>query len=129
MALYLHLSNLIFNKSTIDVENVKERLQFGISKLDQEDKYLLSFARMNPTEFDLDLLTDLGLTQKDFVITSRYGGKLFDANWLNIYSDYCWHELQNEKIEPKIKELEHISVDEFLAKYETPAKFLIELNR
>ncbi len=128
MALYLHLSNLIFNKSAIDVEKVKELHQFGISEFDQEDKYLLSFAKQNPDEFDLDLLTELGLIQKDYVITSRYAGKLWSADWLNIYTDYCWHELENVKIEPKIKGLEHISVNEFFAKYETPEKFLKELN-
>lgn len=101
MALYLHLSNLIFNKTSIDEERVKHHFQFRASELDQEDKYLLSFARMNPTEFDLEFLTELGLTQNDYVVTSRYGGKLWSADWLNIYSDYCWHISENAKIEPK----------------------------
>ncbi|MFV0303964.1 MAG: hypothetical protein ACK5IC_00595 [Moheibacter sp.] len=128
MALYIHLSNLIFNKTTIDEEKVKHHFQFGNSEFDQEDDYLLSFARMNPSEFDLDLLTELGLTQNDYVISSRYGGKLWSIDWLCIYADYCWHKLENAKIEPKIKELEHISVDEFLAKHKTPEQFLVELN-
>jgi hypothetical protein len=53
---------------------------------------------MNPDEFDLDTLMKLGLaydedqnSSTDFTIVTRYGGILWEVDWLQQNGIYAWH--------------------------------------
>jgi hypothetical protein len=53
---------------------------------------------MNPDEFDIDTLIALGLDYNestyssiDFTIVTRYGGMLWQVNWLEHDTTYAWH--------------------------------------
>jgi hypothetical protein len=66
--------------------------------LNQEDDEVFSLTRMNPDEFDIDTLIALGLDYNestnssiDFTIVTRYGGMLWEADWLAHDTTYAWH--------------------------------------
>ena len=104
MPTYIHLANLIIHKSAIEQKIVggcaafRENYLFQNIELNQEDNYTFSLTRMNPDEFDLDTLIELGLvydegqnSSTDFTIVTRYGGILWDVDWLQQNGIYVWH--------------------------------------
>lgn len=104
MPTYIHLANLIIHKSAIEQKIVggcaafRENYLFQNIELNQEDNYTFSLTRMNPDEFDLDALIELGLaydegqnSSTDFTIVTRYGGILWDVDWLQQNGIYAWH--------------------------------------
>ena len=104
MPTYIHLANLIIPKSAIEQKMAggcvafRENYIFQNIELNQEDNYTFSLTRMNPDEFDLDALIELGLayvefqnSSTDFTIVTRYGGILWEVNWLQQNGIYAWH--------------------------------------
>jgi hypothetical protein len=104
MPTYIHLANLIIRKSAIEQKVLggcvafRENYIFRNIELNQEDNDTFSLTRMNPDEFDLDTLIELGLaydegqnSSTDFTIVTRYGGILWEVNWLQQNGIYAWH--------------------------------------
>jgi hypothetical protein len=104
MPTYIHLANLIINKSAIE-QKVKggcsafrEHRIFTNIELNQEDNDVFSLTRMNPDEFDTGTLQEMGLdynekedTSIDFTMVTRYGGVLWKVDWLDQNGIYAWH--------------------------------------
>ena len=104
MPIYIHLANLIINKSAIE-QKVKggcaafrEHKIFTNIELNQEDNDLFALTRMNPDEFDTGTLQEMGLdynekedTSTDFTMVTRYGGILWKVDWLEQNGIYAWH--------------------------------------
>ena len=104
MPIHIHLANLIIRKTAIDEKVVggcyafRSSLLYQGNKLNQEDDEVFSMTRMNPDEFDIDILIALGLDYNestyssiDFTIVTRYGGMLWEADWLAHDTTYAWH--------------------------------------
>ena len=104
MPIYIHLANLIINKSAIE-QKVKggcaafrEHKIFTNIELNQEDNDVFSLTRMNPDEFDTGTLQEMGLDYNeiedkstDFTMVTRYGGVLWKVVWLEQNGIYAWH--------------------------------------
>lgn len=104
MPTYIHLANLIINKSAIE-QKVKggcaafrEHKIFTNIELNQEDNDVFSLTRMNPDEFDTATLQEMGLDYNeiedkstDFTMVTRYGGILWKVDWLEQNGIYAWH--------------------------------------
>lgn len=130
MALFINLSNLIIRKSAIsDIGKLKEIIEFG-GEEDQEDNFLISIPQMNPEEHAIlvSYLEKLGVSQSDYVILTRYGGLLWDIDWLQTKADFCWHVDEDSKIAPKAQVLDNLSVNEILEIYGSLIGFLDFLN-
>ena len=110
MPTYIHLANLIIPKSAIEQKMAggcavfRENYLFQNIELNQEDNDIFSLTRMNPDEFDLDTLIELGLaydeasnSSADFTIVTRYGGMLWDVDWLQQNGIYAWHVDSSEE--------------------------------
>jgi environmental stress-induced protein Ves len=104
MPIHIHLANLIICKTAIEEKVVggiyafRSSLLFQGNQLNQEDDDVFSLTRMNPDEFDLDTLIALGLdyneqtfSSTDFTIVTRYGGMLWQVDWLEHDTTYAWH--------------------------------------
>ena len=104
MPTYIHLANLIIRKSAIEQKELggctafRDNYIFQNIELNQEDNDTFSLTRMNPDEFDLDTLIELGLaydegqnSSTDFTIVRRYGGILWEVDWLQQNGIYAWH--------------------------------------
>jgi len=108
MPLYIHLSNLVIKKTVItdkytrDLDALKVALGFlDEYSLCEEDNELVSFKQMNNGDFNLEALVDAGFNcvlgergvwhSDDFVIISRYGGKSWNAPWLEDNNVFFWH--------------------------------------
>ena len=104
MPVYLHPANLIVHKKA-----VAERYKGGIESFRKdfekdnpyfaEDNELFSLARMNVDEFPEYRLVDGGLeydhekkSSNDYVIISRYGGHLWEVDWLDASNVYAYHK-------------------------------------
>ena len=104
MPTYIHLANLIINKSAIEQKvkggcaTFREQKIFTNIELNQEDNDVFSLTRMNPDEFDTGTLQEMGLdynekedTSTDFTMVTRYGGILWKVDWLEQNGIYTWH--------------------------------------
>jgi len=124
MPVYLHSANLIINKKAI-----AERYKGGIEQFRKdfagenqyftEDVELFSLARMNPDEFDEVKLVDGGLhydrkknTSNDYVIISRYGGCLWQVDWLRDNKVFAYHIDCSPEYREKVYEISSKTVDE-----------------
>ena len=104
MPTYIHLANLIINKSALE-QKVKggcaafrEHKIFTNIELNREDNDVFSLTRMNPDEFDTGTLQEMGLDYNeiedkstDFTMVTRYGGVLWKVVWLEQNGIYAWH--------------------------------------
>lgn len=132
MAHYQHLANLVILKPAIaNIEKFKELLSFDKAEYNQEDNYLISFARMNPDEFgfEIEKLKELGVSDSKYVVSARYGGKLWDADWLICDGWFLWHFSENEKIAPKATKFQNLEASELLEKYGSPMEYLEYMNQ
>lgn len=104
MPVYLDVANLIFDKQVLERKYKGGCTQFrfdwkvGENDTSQEDDELICLARMNVDEFDIDALIGAGLSyddeqeqSDDFVPITRYGGALWETEWLSYNSTYAWH--------------------------------------
>ncbi len=102
MPVCIDLANLIFNKKSIEEKYLGGSAQFridwkiGESKRNQEDDELFLIAKMNLDEFDIDRISKAGLTYSnsvsdDFVAVSRYGGSLWEVDWIEQNAMFAWH--------------------------------------
>lgn len=124
MPVYLHLANLIIDKKAL-----AERYKGGIGQFRkdfagegeyfQEDNELFALARMNPDEFPEKKLIDAGLhfdyetkTSKDYVICSRYGGLLWQVDWLEIEVFYALHKDCTVEHRARVYQMKNITIDE-----------------
>ncbi len=68
---------------------------------------------------------DFGLTEKDCVLVTRYGGKGWEANWLEVCAHtYAWHIDVANKLDSIREELDTISVRDFMKKYNSYLDYL-----
>ena len=82
MPVYIHLSNLVFDKSDIEqhykggIEAFRERF-FWKDSNNQEDNEIISIAAMNPDEFPVDELKENGMKPifdaGNYDVVNRYG--------------------------------------------------------
>ena len=104
MPVYLDIANYIFDKQALEKKYKGGCTQFrvdwkvGDNDTSQEDDELICLARMNVDEFDIDALIGAGLSyddgkeqSEDFVAVTRYGGALWETEWLSYNSTYAWH--------------------------------------
>tara|TARA_Y100001954_G_scaffold226739_1_gene269009 strand:- start:286 stop:729 length:444 start_codon:yes stop_codon:yes gene_type:complete len=103
MPIITDLSNLVIAKDTIDKKVKGGVEQFRKDWIDnykrnEEDDELFSLSKMNPDEFDIDALISQGLaydiksqSSEDFVIVTKYGHKLWIADWLEVEGSYMFH--------------------------------------
>jgi hypothetical protein len=76
MPTYIHLANLIINKSAIEqkvkggCKAFREHNIFTNIELNQEDNDVFSLTRMNPDEFDTGTLQEMGLDYNEKEDTS-----------------------------------------------------------
>lgn len=81
------------------------------SRTAQEDDYLISVAAMNADDHNLDFFESIGLTEKDYVIVTRYGGFEWEADWLDWHAQtYCWHIGEAEKMRIEMEKFDLLSV-------------------
>ena len=113
MPIYIHLANLIVPKPVIEKKYTGGADQFRTDySIDgdnrhQEDDLLFSISRMNCDDYDLSKLVERGLDydfkegrSTDFTILSRYGGVLWDMDWLEYNGMFAWHiNTEEEKID------------------------------
>ena len=111
MPINTDLSQLVFRKSIITekyeggVEQFKRDFKFSLGEYNMEDNELISMAAMNPDELDLTQAAnnfhriadeDNYITgSDDFVIINRYGGKMWDNEWITgCYGRFCWRRFR-----------------------------------
>ena len=113
MPVYIELANLIVPKPVIEKKYAGGTDQFRMDySIDgdnhhQEDDLLFSISRMNCDDYDLNKLVEKGLDydfkegrSTDFTILSRYGGVLWDMDWLEYNGMFAWHiNTEEEKID------------------------------
>lgn len=133
MPVFIHLANLILQKKTVQEKYSGGMNQFCLDFLidaehyHQVDNELISLAGMNCDEFDLDIkrLTNFNYNVKehnsnDFVIISRYGGALWNVDWLQYNNSFAWHINANP---------EHILKAEFINSEMTMDEISDELEK
>lgn len=121
MPTFIHLANLILDKKIIDKKYHGGCNQFRIDwninncEYNQEDDELFSISAMNIDEFDIEKLLQQGLEfnqelnySNDFAIISRYGGALWQPDWLNYNSTFAWHSNCNQDQKDRAKEIPEI---------------------
>jgi hypothetical protein len=131
MPIYIHLSNLIINKASIQKKytgGIKQfHLDFTIGKYNNlhEDAELFSFAYFNIDEIDISKIISKGLdfneklqTSSDFVIISRYGGHLWDVNWIIDNGIFAWHINTKKELISRANAIASESMDELSVKME-----------
>lgn len=104
MPVYLDLTNIVFEKQLLEHKYPGGCDQFRLDwdvinhEAHQEDDELISLASMNLDEFQIEKLIDKGLEfnselqySNDFVAISRYGGKHWQADWLQNNQTFAWH--------------------------------------
>ena len=113
MPVYIELANLIVPKPVIEKKYAGGADQFRTDysidgdNYHQEDDLLFSISRMNCDDYDLNKLVEKGLDydfkegrSTDFTILSRYGGVLWDMDWLEYNGMFAWHiNTEEEKID------------------------------
>jgi len=113
MPVYIELANLIVPKPVIEKKYAGGADQFRTDysidgdNYHQEDDLLFSISRMNCDDYDLKKLVEKGLDydfkegrSTDFTILSRYGGVLWDMDWLEYNGMFAWHiNTEEEKID------------------------------
>jgi len=113
MPVYIELANLIVPKPVIEKKYAGGADQFRTDysidgdNYHQEDDLLFSISRMNCDDYDLKKLVEKGLDydfkegrSTDFTILSRYGGVLWDMDWLEYNYMFAWHiNTEEEKID------------------------------
>jgi len=117
MPTFIHLANLIFEKKIIAEKYTGGCNQFRIdynidaNEFNQEDDDLFSISAMNLNEFEIDILIERGLKfdnqsnrSNDFVAVKRYGGALWQTDWLSDNGTFAWHS--NCKDDQKKKAIE-----------------------
>jgi len=113
MPIYIHLANLIVPKPVIEkkyaggADQFRKDYSIDGDNHHQEDDLLFSISRMNCDDYDLNKLVEKGLDydfkegrSTDFTILSRYGGVLWDMDWLEYNGMFAWHiNTEEEKID------------------------------
>ncbi|PCJ00171.1 MAG: hypothetical protein COB15_03285 [Flavobacteriales bacterium] len=134
MPIYIHLSNLILAKKTVEKKYLGGINQFrldyfsNIDTLNQEDKELFSLVSMNNDELDIDTLIQKGIsysmetqTSDDFTIINRYGGALWSVSWISDNGIFAWHnECEKEKIDlaEKIANTPMVEINDLLETFQ-----------
>lgn len=128
MPIHIHLANVIILKTAIEekvfggCQAFRNSLLFQGNKLNQEDDEVFSLTRMNPDEFDIDTLITLGLDYNestyssiDFTIVTRYGGMLWEVDWLAHDTTYAWHPNANPTSIEEAKNKSNQLMDDVIA--------------
>jgi len=113
MPVYIEPANLIVPKPVIEkkyaggADQFRKDYSIDGDNHHQEDDLLFSISRMNCDDYDLNKLVEKGLDydfkegrSTDFTILSRYGGVLWDMDWLEYNGMFAWHiNTEEEKID------------------------------
>ncbi len=128
MPTYIHQHNLIVPKETITTKYkggmVQFRKRYDYPKF-EEDNELFGISRMNYPEEDIRDMIDNGLhfdskskTSKDFVIVSRYGGIVWEVDWLETNAVFVWHKDCDSEQISLAQEIEAKPMDEIEAAFD-----------
>jgi len=129
MPIYLHLSNLVFDKRILEKKYPGGLKQFRLdTKFDriersEEDGLICSLPAMNVEDFDLEPFVDKGLhwdaeaqRSDDFMAISRYGGPHWQVAWLEVdseeYPTVAWHQHTDPRIIARAKEILNMTLGE-----------------
>lgn len=131
MPVYIHLANLIINKTSVKTKYKgglnQFRLDFSIEKHNNihEDNELFSFAYFNVDDIDISKIISKGLafdeklqSSSDFVIISRYGGHLWDVKWIIDNGIFAWHVNAKKELISKANAIANESMGELSVKME-----------
>lgn len=98
MPLYIHLANLVLQKSEIESKYKGGLSQFikdshwGKAEYDSQDDELLLFASMNSDEFDFEFLDKAGFVEiQDYFVITRYSSQENLPDWLQQNGVFMWH--------------------------------------
>ena len=127
MPIYIELANLIVDKESIKskyiggIEAFRDYYIVNGGEKNQEDNKLFSISRMNPDEFDLQHLIENGLSyvevdrrSDDFVIVSRYGGCLWEVDWLCNNSVFAWHTDCEKQVVARLREISEMPANDIM---------------
>ena len=141
MPIYIHPANLIIQKKTIaqkyigGINHFKVMFFSDANALNQEDDELFSITKMNRDEFDIEHLVLNGLsyseTSDDFVILTRYGGRCWDAEWLEDDKVFAWHKNCLPELVAKAKVISNKNYIDILSEIEqgeNPLKVISSLD-
>lgn len=123
MPLYIHLANLVLQKSVIESKYKGGLSQFikdsnwGKVEYDSQDDELLLFASMNPDEFDFEFLDKAGfLETQDYFVITRYSSQENMPDWLQQNRVFIWHSNCSQNQIQLAKKYSETNVDEFFNK-------------
>ncbi len=123
MAIFLNLSDIIINKSSLeDVYVFKELIQFDSSGVYQEDDFLIS-----ATSLPLDL-AELHLAEGDYVLHDRYGGPYREVTWFEKVGDIGYHTAEYPRIKDRLREIKHLTLDDIQYKFGNMMSLLHYVN-
>lgn len=127
MPIYIHPSNLVITKNTVNekytggVRQFRQDFNIPSSEMHQENNELFSLSAMNADEFDIYFLISHGLhfdeaenRSEDFVILNRYGGFLWETDWLKHNGVFAWHIHTDEAVIKRVEEICEMSMDDIL---------------
>lgn len=141
MPIYIDLANLIIPKKVIEQKYLGGLAAFRNYFTDceiQEDDELLSIAKMNEDEFDIEhLVSNLVFydeaqnSSKDFVIVLRYGGVLWEVDWLIENKIFAWHKTCSQEVVDRALGVSAMNFEEISVKIkrgENPLKAISASN-
>ena len=141
MPVLLHLAQLVFEKKLLDHKYYGGCDQFRIDyntnnrKFDQEDDELLCIVQMNFHEFDYEKLIEHGLEanddmqySNDYVAVSRYGGALWETDWLEYNGIFAWHSECNPAQKERAVTIDQMTVSEIKKLSKKGIKLLETIN-
>ncbi len=104
MPIYIQLANLlVFQKSVLkkydgNLSRFLTDTSWQKSELDSMDDELVSFAAMNPDEFDMDILDEKGFVfNHDYTVITRYSADKNFPDWLQHNGVFVWHSTCGRK--------------------------------
>ena len=142
MPIYIRLSQLIFKKSIVEqkfpggVEKLKAMYKYDPAKHSIvsvgsyptgeffEDSDLISFTAMNSDELDLSGIVDHFqlvtneedeiISSTDFVILERYGGRMWDCDWLKDNTLFIWDVAASAEAVKELERRSAMTMDEWI---------------
>jgi len=142
MPIYIRLSQLIFKKSIVEqkfpggLEKLKAMYKYDPAKHSIvsvgsypigeffEDSDLISFTAMNSDELELSDIVDhfqlvtneegAIISSTDFVILERYGGRMWDCDWLKDNTVFIWDVSASVEAVKELERRSAMTIDEWI---------------
>ena len=142
MPVYIHLANIVIQKSTIKekynggIKQFKTDYDYGEGKYHQEDDELFSIAYQNLYRGEFQYLSEKGLHydklndfSKDFVPAFRYGGLLWKSDWLDANVVFAWHKDCEPKQITRAQQIGNMLMDDFIAANERGERLFATIRK